>query len=115
MSFYNNFLYLCKQKNVLPTVAVVDMGFQKSVATRWKQGTIPRDFNLLKIADYFGVSVDELLSDNAADTKEKTADVKDINGQEEAERRQLIKTVAELASSMPTDKLRRLIKILKDE
>lgn len=111
MSFYNNFLYLCKQKNVLPTVAVVDMGFQKSVATRWKNGTVPRDFNLLKVADYFGVSVDELLSDNAADTKKETAEI--IDSPKEAERRQLLRQAMEMASTLSDDKLRRLIEILK--
>lgn len=111
MSFYNNFLYLCKQKNVLPTVAVVDMGFQKSVATRWKNGTVPRDFNLLKVADYFGVSVDELLSDNAASTKKETAEI--IDSPKEAERRQLLRQAMEMASTLSDDKLRRLIEILK--
>lgn len=111
MSFYNNFLYLCKQKNVLPTVAVVDMGFQKSVATRWKNGTVPRDFNLLKVADYFGVSVDELLSDNAVGTKKETAEI--IDSPEETERRQLLRQTMEMASTLSDDKLRRLIEILK--
>lgn len=114
--FYNNLCTLCVSKNISVAKVMHDLGFSSGTATRWKQGTAQPSYKTLqKIADYFGVSVDELLSDNAADTKEKTADVKDINGQEEAERRQLIKTVAELASSMPTDKLRRLIKILKDE
>ena len=114
--FYDIFLNLCQDRGISSYKALKEMGVGMSTATRWKQGTAQPSYKTLqKIADYFGVSVDELLSDNAADTKEKTADVKDINGQEEAERRQLIKTVAELASSMPTDKLRRLIKILKDE
>lgn len=110
MSFYNNFLYLCKQKNVLPTVAVVDMGFQKSVATRWKNGTVPRDFNLLKVADYFGVSVDYLLSD---DTKKETAEI--IDSPQDTERRQLLRQAMEMASTLSDDKLRRLIEILKSK
>ena len=113
--FYDNFCKLCKDKKLKPTNVALEIGISRATATKWKKGSIPSGDSLIKLADYFGVSVDELLSDNAADTKEKTADVKDINGQEEAERRQLIKTVAELASSMPADKLRRLIKILKDE
>lgn len=60
--FYDNFLKLCNQKGVSPTAAVVEMGFQKSVATRWKK-SIPTDANKLKIAEYFGVSVDELMSE----------------------------------------------------
>ena len=60
--FYDTFLYLCNQHGISPSAAVVDMGFQKSVATRWKNGTVPRDANLMKVADYFGVTTDYLLT-----------------------------------------------------
>jgi SOS-response transcriptional repressor LexA len=33
----------------------------KAIATRWKNGSIPRDTTLLQIADYFGVTVDYLI------------------------------------------------------
>lgn len=59
--FYDNFLKLCNLKGISPTAAVVEMGFQKSVATRWKK-SIPTDANKLKIAEYFGISVEELMS-----------------------------------------------------
>jgi len=59
--FYDNFLRLCNQKGISPTSAVMEMGFQKSVVTRWKK-SIPTDANKLKIAQYFGVSVAELMS-----------------------------------------------------
>ncbi len=112
--FYDVFLNLCQDRGISSYKALKEMGVGISTATRWKQGTAQPSYKTLqKIADYFGVSVDELLSDNAAGTKKETAEI--IDSPEEAERRQLIKTVAELASSMPTDKLRRLIKILKDE
>ena len=110
--FYDVFLNLCQDRGISSYKALKEMGVGISTATRWKQGTAQPSYKTLqKIADYFGVSVDELLSDNAAGTKKETAEI--IDSPEE--RRQLIKTVAELASSMPTDKLRRLIKILKDE
>ena len=37
------------------------MGFSKTAVTNWKNGGIPRDTGLRKIADYFGVTVDYLL------------------------------------------------------
>ena len=66
--FYDNFLRLCNQKGISPTSAVMEMGFQKSVVTRWKK-SIPTDANKLKIAQYFGVSVADLMSEQ----KEKPA------------------------------------------
>lgn len=59
--FYDNFLYLCNQKGISPSAAAVEMGFQKSVVTRWKKST-PTEANRRKIAQYFGVSLDELMS-----------------------------------------------------
>lgn len=65
--FYDTFLQLCNLRNIAPTAAAVEIGFQKSVVTRWKNGMTPRDANLRKIADYFNVSVNYLLG------KEKTS------------------------------------------
>lgn len=67
--FYDNFLKLCNQRGISPTAAVVEMGFQKSVVTRWKK-SIPTDANKLKIAQYFGITVDELMHEQ----KEKPAE-----------------------------------------
>lgn len=54
--FYDNFLHLCNQKGISPSAAAVEMGFQKSVVTRWKKST-PTEANRRKIAQYFGVSL----------------------------------------------------------
>ena len=59
--FYDIYLRLCNLRNIAPTTAAVEMGFKKSVVTRWKNGVTPRDANLRKISDYFNVSVNYLL------------------------------------------------------
>lgn len=67
--FYNNFLNLCNKANKSPSAVAVEMGFQKSVVTRWKKNNAtPTDANLAKIANYFNVSVDSLIVN---DQKEK--------------------------------------------
>lgn len=71
--FYDNFLRLCNKKGISPTAAVVEMGFQKSVASRWKQ-SIPTDANKLKIAEYFGVTVEELMASNEEKPADQEAD-----------------------------------------
>lgn len=76
--FYENFLNLCNKKGVAPSAAVVEMGFQKSVVTRWKK-SIPTDANKQKIAQYFGVTVDELMQGESNSQKEKPL----VNGDEE--------------------------------
>lgn len=56
--FYDIFVELCARKGVSPSRAVLDMGFSKSIITGWKKGATPSDANLIRIADYFGVTVD---------------------------------------------------------
>lgn len=58
--FYDNFVKLCNSINKSPSAAAIELGFKKSTVTRWKNGGMPTDANLFKIADYFGVSVEML-------------------------------------------------------
>ena len=68
MKFYDLFIDMCSKKNVKPSVVALECGISKSNISNWKRrGTYPTDTNLKKLADYFGVSTDYLLS------KEKTA------------------------------------------
>ena len=62
--FYKKLIALCTEKNTNPTAVCDTLGFAQSAATRWKQGSIPRDITLKKIADYFGISEDHFLSDD---------------------------------------------------
>ena len=40
---------------------VEELGFSNSMPTSWKKGTLPHIKNRKKIADYFGITVDELM------------------------------------------------------
>lgn len=70
--FYDLFCTLCKQKNVSPTRAALEIGLSKSTATKWKNsGATPNGETLSKIADYFGVSTDYLLSGGKTEENKK--------------------------------------------
>jgi transcriptional regulator with XRE-family HTH domain len=68
--FFDNFLALCDSKNVAPTKAVIDAGLPKSSWSYWKkkyeQGEDPKPSsdNASRLAQYFGVTVDYLLTGN---------------------------------------------------
>lgn len=64
--FYYNYVKLCNQKGISPSAAAEQMGFKRSMVTRWNQGTQPRMSTLQRIADYFRVSIDELTKENPA-------------------------------------------------
>lgn len=59
--FYERLITLCTAKNTNPTALCDALGFAQSAATRWKNGSTPRDTTMRKIAAYFGVSVSYLI------------------------------------------------------
>lgn len=74
--FYENFLRLCNGLGKAPTAVATELGFQKSTVTRWKNGCNPTDATKARIADYFGVTTDELCGDTAP----KPAAASAVNG-----------------------------------
>ena len=73
--FWDNFVSLCNKKGISPNGACAELGLSSAIATKWKNGTVPRDTTLQKIADYFNVSADFL----------KSKDISDLPGAEKAE------------------------------
>lgn len=60
MNFYENFVRLCNSVGKSPSRVVLEIGGTKSAITRWKHGSSPTDATAMKIAEYFGVPVQEL-------------------------------------------------------
>lgn len=61
--FWDNYLRLCNTINKAPNVVAAEIGIKSSgTVTGWRKGSLPRQNVLIKIADYFGVSVSDLLS-----------------------------------------------------
>ena len=59
--FWENYVALCSKKGVAPNAVAAELRKSSGSVTAWKNGTIPRETTLKKIADYFEVSVDTLL------------------------------------------------------
>ena len=61
--FFDVFKGLCERKGISPKRAAEDMGLSNSITTKWKKtGATPNGETLNRIADYFGVTADYLLS-----------------------------------------------------
>lgn len=71
--FKEQFIKLCNEKGVAPTVVCQSIGLSNAVFSKWGDESIPRRATLQKLADYFGVSVDYLLG-NTDEKKKPTAD-----------------------------------------
>jgi transcriptional regulator with XRE-family HTH domain len=73
--FKQNFIRLCNKKGVAPTVVCQQVGLSNATFSCWTDSSVPRQSTLLKISEYFGVSVEELLSD----PKEKSPDESELD------------------------------------
>lgn len=61
--YYENFVRLCELKNVKPSHVSKATGISTATLTSWKQGKYtPKNDKLQKIADYFDVSLDFLMT-----------------------------------------------------
>ena len=68
--FKENFIRLCNQRGVAPTVVCKEIGLSDAVYSKWTDESVPRRATLMKLADYFGVTVDDLLRDEKAPAAE---------------------------------------------
>lgn len=61
--YYENFELLCKYKDIKPSQVSNVTGISTATLTSWKQGKYtPKQDKLQLIADFFGVSVDYLMT-----------------------------------------------------
>lgn len=70
MAFYDKFVNLCASIGEKPTPVAQKLGISKGTVASWKRrGNDPTDAYLAKIANYFGVSVDDLREDTENEKK----------------------------------------------
>ena len=72
-NFLSNFYKLCDQKGRSPSAVVDEIGLGRSTLSRWRNGAMPQAQTVQKIADYFGISADDILTSNIVSTAEPVA------------------------------------------
>lgn len=73
--FKEKFIRLCNERKIAPTAVCKEVGLSNAAYTGWNEDSVPRQATLLKIADYFGVTVDCLLGKE----DEKTTTITDYS------------------------------------
>lgn len=68
-TFYDNYIKLCAVHDKSPTAVSKEIGLSNAAASGWKNGKKPSAVTKQKLADYFGVRVEELTSES--EQKEK--------------------------------------------
>lgn len=78
--FYENFDALCTKSGKSKSEVTEAIGLTAKSCTGWKNGAVPRNGTLKKIADYFGITVEELMGTKKepAGDGELTEDMKEI-------------------------------------
>lgn len=71
MTFYEKYLALCNKSGKTPSAAALELGLSKTSVNRWKNGGGITDATILKVANYFHVTVDELVGDALLREKKK--------------------------------------------
>lgn len=59
--FYKRLRDLCEERSMTVNELVKILDLSSGSPTAWKNGTVPRNATLIKIADYLGVTTDYLL------------------------------------------------------
>lgn len=66
--FWTNLCRLCNERKTTPNAVCLAIGKSSATATKWKNGAVPRDTTLHLIADYFGITVEDLIRDDEQTT-----------------------------------------------
>ena len=61
--FKQNFIKICAERGIAPTSVLRQIGLSNATFSCWTDESIPRQTTLKKLADYFGITVDELIRD----------------------------------------------------
>lgn len=100
--FYENFAFYCTKIGKSESAVAKDVGITSKSVTGWKNGALPRNSTLKKLADYFGITVEELMG-----TKKEPAGMGGLNG--------VKKQVVELMDDMSQEELNALFIFLKSK
>ena len=73
--FYDSYIIWCEKKGVSPTKAALDIGLSCAAPTkRKKSGSTPSGDTMNRLANYFGITVDELLGKEKQPTEGELSD-----------------------------------------
>lgn len=108
--FFDNFVRLCEQKGVKPSRALTEAGVPKSAYSYWRteagagNDAKPTNLNAVKLAQYFNVTVDYLLTGNQKENPPQ---------QPQSEVDADIKWIEQKLVEMPKEKREALMKLIR--
>lgn len=77
--FLQNIEKLAASRNMSLSGVASALGMSNNAATKWRNGAIPTSKNLQKIADFFGVTIGDLLKDDVPQAGHSIGNVSNSN------------------------------------
>ncbi len=108
--FFDNFVRLCEQKGAKPSRALTEAGVPKSAYSYWRNeanagnDAKPTNQNAVKLAQYFGVTVDYLLTGNQKENPPQ---------QPQSEVDAAVERIRRKLESMPTEQREALMNLIE--
>jgi len=108
-------MLICEDYGVSPSRVLTSLGISKGSLRNWKNGIEPLNETKKKIADYFGISVRELVNwkEKNAPTPVKSEDDELEDILEEARRNPDLRILFSLSRKATPEELRKYIKMIK--
>ncbi len=116
LMFYENLLKLCNQRGISLTHLVTkEIKMSVSNVTKWKEGKVPKSDTVKKIADYFGVSTDYLLSESDSGQSNSPIVYSDeaMEYLEELDARPEMKMLFKTAKGVSKDDIEQVVKLIE--
>ena len=88
--FKEKFTRLCNERNVAPSAVCIKLGLSNAAYSLWNEKSIPRESTLIKIADYFGVTVEYLKGEEKEKTPTKVDEFTELFSQLTDEQKKLV-------------------------
>lgn len=112
--FYDNFVRLCNKVNKSPSCVATEIGLSRASVNGWKNGKKPTDATILKLADYFGVPVDELLGNTEQKEKPLVNEDEELTEYlDELKNRPEMKMLFSLAKGATKEDVEKAVKIIE--
>lgn len=92
--FSDNYVNLCAARGETITGVSEKLGFSRPAGVKWASGAVPRKTTLKRIADYFGVTVEELMEEKEPAAKsggqDELSEIMDLLEAASPQKRQLV-------------------------
>lgn len=111
---YEIFEKLCRQKGVTPYRVCKDTGLTTATISNWKAGRyVPKNDKMQKIADYFGVTIEYLMTGNESQQEYYLNEETAKQAQEMYEDSDM-RTLFDMKRKMPADRFAAHVKFMKE-